>query len=110
LNEPGLFFPFRPRGSKRPTLLNKADILVLSVPAEANAPGGLEVAQPPKRPVEVECEDRAMRGSVAIDMPEGEDQFIDFVNNPEPFLTLRAGKRHQLVQKRLITKLTEIDR
>jgi hypothetical protein len=108
LNETGLFFLFQPEGSERPSLLNKADVLVLSVPAAANGPGGLEAARLPEQAVVAECDEKTLRGTVAIDLPDGEHRLLEHVNRPGPFLTLRGGERHHLVQKQRITKLIEV--
>jgi hypothetical protein len=107
MNEPGEFFPFLPDDSAEPVLLNRHEILVLTVPAHADAGGVLEGAPLPERKVVIECGGRRLGGTLLIDMPEEQSRVLDYLNRPGRFVTLRDGTRHHLVQKNRITRVKE---
>jgi len=107
MNEPGEFFPFLPDDSGEPVLLNRQEILVLTVPAHADAGGVLEGAPMPERSVVIECGGRRLGGTLLIDMPEEHSRVLDYLNRPGRFVTLRDGVRHHLVQKNRITRVQE---
>lgn len=107
LNDEATFFPFLPDDSPNPVLLNKREVLVLTVPASAfdgEIPEG--VANPVRRVV-VEAEARRLEGMLIIDMPQNHLRVLDYLNRPEQFLTLRDGEVHHLVQKERITRVIE---
>jgi hypothetical protein len=99
------FFPFLPRNSSASVILNKAEVVVLTVLAET-APDE-EGVQSPRRNVRVECRDRTVSGAVVIDMPEGHQRVLDYLNAPGPFLVVREGQKHHLVRKSRITRVSE---
>lgn len=108
LNEPPRFFPFLPDDGGRPVLLNKREVLVVSVPAladEGDIPN--EVENPSVR-VSLEAEQTQLEGTIILDMPENHRRVLDYLNRPEVFLTLRNGEQHHLVQKERITRVIEI--
>jgi len=108
INSPEQFFPFLEEGLTRPFLLNKGQIAVLNVSASADSGGVAEEAPAPERRVEVEVAGMQIRGTVSIEMPEGHERTVDFMNQPEAFVTVREGERHHLVRKRRITRIVEI--
>ena len=59
------------------------------------------------RYVQVRCGPLEIEGLVYIDMPETHRRLTDWVNRPEPFLTLREGELRHLIQKSRITFLSE---
>lgn len=108
MNEGATFFPFLPDDSQAPVILNKREILVISVAADADAGDVLEEAENPVRRVAVEVRERRLAGTLIIDMPHNQSRVLDYLNRPEPFLTLRDGDRHHLILKEQITRVTEI--
>jgi hypothetical protein len=108
LNEPARFFPFLPDDAQAPMLLNKREVLVLSVAALADAGQIPEGSDSPVRRVAIEAEDRRLEGTVIIDMPHGHTRVLDYLNRPEAFVTVRDGDRHHLVQKERITRVIEL--
>jgi hypothetical protein len=108
MNEASSFFPFVPADGSGSVLLNRSEVLVCTVNAEADADlddpdgaGGL------LRRVVVECRDRRFEGEVVIDMPPHQRRVSDFLNRPDPFLIVRDGPRHHLIRKARITRIIE---
>jgi hypothetical protein len=108
INEALPFFPFLADGDERAFLLNKREIVVVSVEAAADAGDVLEGSSSPARRILVEAEGERLQGTIVIEMPEDHARPVDYLNRPEPFLTLRDGDRHHLVQKKRITRIVEI--
>ena len=105
MNEAADFFPFLADDAEAPVLLNRHEVLVLTVPAHADAGDvPLEGLEPE---VVVDCRGRRLSGTVVIDMPEEHRRVLDYLNRPGRFLTLRDGARHHLVQKDRITRVQE---
>lgn len=105
INEAALFFPFLPDREDLPVLLNKDEVVAISIPGpgpDEEASGDISV-----RGLTVECGTQRFEGDVRIDMPEGQRRVLDTLNRPERFLTLRAGKRQHLVNKHRITRVLE---
>jgi hypothetical protein len=107
LNDPSDFFPFLPDDAVRPVLLNRHEVLIVTVPAHADAGDVAEGAALPERNVTVDCGGRRLSGSLVIDMPEEHRRVLDYLNRPGRFLTLRDRGRHHLVQKNRITRVKE---
>ena len=105
MNDTTPFFPFLPAEASSPVILNKAEVVVLSVVVE----GGLEEGgvESPHRRVQVECRERIVAGTLVIDMPEGHQRVLDYLNRPDSFLIVRDGDREHLVRKERITRVTE---
>lgn len=105
MNDTTPFFPFLPANSSTSVILNKSEVVVLSVVVE----GALEEegVESPHRRVQVECRDRVIAGILTIDMPEGHQRVLDCLNRPDPFLILRDGDREHLVRKQRITRVIE---
>jgi hypothetical protein len=99
------FFPFLPANASVPVILNKAEVVVLTVLAETEPDE--EGVENPERRVQIECRERAVKGTVVIDMPEGHQRVLDYLNRPDPFLIVRDGDRHHLVRKARITRVIE---
>jgi len=106
INEAAPFFPFLPDASESPLVLNKDELLALSVPASAD-PTLPDDPESPARKLIVECGGRRFEGSVVLDMPSDHARVLDILNRPEGFLTLRVADRHHFVQKRRITRVSE---
>ncbi len=82
-------------------------MLVLTVPAHADAGDQVEGVALVERRVSVDCRGRRLSGVLSIDMPEEHRRVLDYLNRPGRFLTLRDGDRHHLVQKNRITRVQE---
>jgi hypothetical protein len=102
------FFPFLEDGAPSSIILNKRQVVVLSV---SGAPAREEPDddEPPgtSRRVRVRCGDRDFDGTVLIDMPENQSRLLDYLNRPGRFLGLWDGQHHRLVQKDHITSVQE---
>ena len=107
MNESADFFPFLPDASKEPELLNRHEILVLTVPAHADAGDVVEGSRLPERNVVIDCRGKRLSGTLVIDMPEEHSRVLDYLNRPGRFLILRDGLRHHLIQKDRITRVQE---
>jgi len=105
MNDTTPFFPFLPAEASSAVILNKAEVVVLSVVVE----GALEEpgVESPHRRVQVECRERIVAGTLVIDMPEGHQRVLDYLNRPDSFLIVRDGDREHLVRKERITRVTE---
>jgi hypothetical protein len=108
MNEAASFFPFLPDDAPGPVLMNKREILVVSVPASADDGDLPEGADNPVRRVALEAEKRRIEGTLVIDMPQNQLRVLDYLNRPEAFVTLRDGAVHHLVQKERITRVIEL--
>ena len=107
MNEPSTFFPFAADAEGGPVLLNKREVLVLTVPAEADRNDLPAEAQYPRRTVTIECEAQRLSGELAIELPEDHNRVLDYLNGPQRFLTLHDGDRDHLIQKERITRVLE---
>ena len=105
MNDTTPFFPFLPADATAPVILNKDEVVVLTVVVE----GALEEEgiESPHRRVQGECRERVVAGMVVIDMPEGHQRVLDYLNRPDPFLVVRDGNREHLVRKQRITRVIE---
>ena len=108
MNEANSFFPFLPDDSRTSVLLNKEELLVLSVAASADQSDVSDEAETPVRRVAVECGTRSFEGMLLIEMPSNQSRVLDYLNRPGLFLTLRQGDRHHLVRKSRITRVVEL--
>jgi peptidoglycan/xylan/chitin deacetylase (PgdA/CDA1 family) len=107
MNDPARFFPFLPDGEGSPVILNKAEIVVLTVAAAADQDDTLDQVPAPTRRVIVDCGGVRLQGVVVIDMPANHSRVLDLLNRPGAFLTLRDGDHHHLVHKSRITRVSE---
>lgn len=108
MNDSTTFFPFLPDDSRTSVLLNKQELLVLSVAATADTGDVEEEVGTLTREVAVECGQRRLEGSLVIEMPTNQCRVLDYLNRSEPFLILREGDRHHLVRKSRITRVVEL--
>jgi hypothetical protein len=107
INSPGDFFPFLPEGAPSAVILNKSQIVLLSVGALADTDEVEEEEGLPRRHVTVECGGQSFEGTLLLDMPESQRRMQDYLNRPERFFELREGGRRLLVRKDAITRLHE---
>jgi hypothetical protein len=106
-NGPQRFVPFRASEGACRTVINKHQLAVISVPAEANLDED-DLAGCPTYRVVVEIGDLRLEGQVVVDLPPAQQRVVDFLNRPEPFFTLRDGDRHHLVNKHHVTRVIEV--
>lgn len=102
------FFPFRSLEAQALTLLNRTEVVALTVPAAANAADA--VADVPVVRIAVEAGGTRFEGEVLVDMPPGQQRVVDWLNAPTAFFTVRAGSAHHLIQKRHVTRVVELAR
>jgi hypothetical protein len=107
MNDPSLFFPFLPDGEGRPVILNKSQVVVVTVAAAADRDDAQEQVGPPLKRVHVECGALRLEGDVLVDMPANHSRILDLLNRPGAFLNVREGDRHHLVRKSAITRVSE---
>ena len=108
MNDEASFFPFLPDGEGRPVILNKARVVVMTVPAAADGDAPSEEVGTPVRRVSVECGAVRIEGDVLVDMPANQSRILDVLNRPGAFLTVREAERHHLVRKSRITRVREL--
>ena len=72
LNQAAEFFAFLPDDAEAPVMLNKGEVLAVSVHAEANTSDAFDLVGSPERQVEIECAGRKFEGSIVIDNPAGQ--------------------------------------
>ena len=85
------FFPFLLDKEGAPVLLNKREIVAVTVPASSDRDTTLEGMPLPRRQLVLECGARRFEGTIVIDMPDHHSRVLDYLNRPGPFLTLRDG-------------------
>jgi hypothetical protein len=107
MNDPQPFFPFLPDGEGSPVILNKEQIVVVTVAASADRDDTLDEVGSPVRRVSVECGALRLTGDVLVDMPANHSRVLDLLNRPGAFLNVRDGERHHLVAKARITRVSE---
>jgi hypothetical protein len=107
MNDAAPFFPFLPDGEGRPVILNKGQVVVVTVAASADHDEALEQVGPPVKRVRVECGALRVEGDVLVDMPANHSRILDLLNRPGAFLNVREGERHHLVRKSAITRVSE---
>jgi hypothetical protein len=108
MNDPLTFFPFLPDGEGSPVILNKEQLVVVTVAAAADRDETLEQVGAPVRRVSVECGALRVQGEVVVDMPANHSRILDVLNRPGAFLNVRDGERHHLVSKARITRVSEL--
>jgi hypothetical protein len=107
MNDPVTFFPFLPDGEGSPVILNKQQLVVITVAASADRDETLDAVGVPVRRVNVECGALRLSGDVLVDMPANHSRVLDLLNRPGAFLNVRDGERHHLVAKARITRVSE---
>jgi len=107
MNDPQPFFPFLPDGEGSPVILNKDQLVVVTVAASADRDETLDEVGAPVRRVNVECGALRLTGDVLVDMPANHSRLLDLLNRAGAFLNVRDGERHHLVSKARITRVSE---
>ncbi len=107
MNDPQPFFPFLPDGEGSPVILNKEQIVVVTVAASADHDATLDEVSSPVRRVSIECGALRLSGDVLLDLPANHSRVLDLLNRAGAFLNLREAERHHLVAKHRITRVLE---
>jgi hypothetical protein len=107
MNDAAEFFPFLLDGEGSPIILNKGEIVVITVAASSDHDDLLDQVPVPVRRVVVQCGGLRLQGDVAIDMPANHSRVLDLLNRPGAFLNVREGNHHHLVRKSRITRVSE---
>jgi hypothetical protein len=108
MNDRMPFFPFLPDDGGGSFILNRSEVLVLTLSAVDDAGDDDEIAQAAiRRRVVVELRDRRFEGEIVIEMPENLRRVADFLNRPDPFLIVEDGDRRHLIRKARITRVIE---
>jgi hypothetical protein len=108
MNERTPFFPFLPADGGPSFILNRSEVLVLTVAAEADMETDDPIAAASlRRRVVVECRDRRFEGEILIDMPAHLSRVADYLNRADTFVIVREGERHHLIRKARITRVIE---
>jgi hypothetical protein len=110
MNDEAPFFPFLPDGEGTPVILNKDQLVTLSVAASSDRDATLAQVRVPVQRVGVECDGIRLEGEVVIDMPANNSRVLDLLNREGSFLTVRAGQVHHLVRKARITRVRELSK
>jgi hypothetical protein len=107
MNDAVPFFPFLPEGERGSVILNKHEVLVLSVTGPED-PGDADLPHGPERRLAVEVRGHVFTGTVRIDMPANQMRVLDYLNAAHRFLPMREGERSHLVRKARITRVLEL--
>jgi hypothetical protein len=107
MNDKAPFFPFLPDGGQAPVLLNKHEVLILSVPGSVPGAPDVSAEVAPVREVVVEVRERSVRGALHLDMPAHLSRVADYLNRPDPFLIVEEEGRSHLIRKARITRVIE---
>jgi len=105
-----VFFPFRSLEARSLTILNRTEVVSLTVPSASNASADAPCADVPVVRVAVDAGGTTFEGDVLVDMPPGHQRVADWLNAPATFITVRAGSAHHLIQKRHVTRVVEVCR
>jgi len=98
------FFPFLPDGAQRAWLVNKGQVVCVSVAVDPS-----QTCEGDPRKVEVCCGERSWQGEVWIAEEVGHRRVQDHLNRPDAFLSLRDVDRSHLIQKSHVTRVTELE-
>ena len=110
MNEHPAFFPFLEVDAEMSILLNKAQVLLVTIRAwREPTPAGVPPAFP-ERFARVELRDRVVEGTVVIDMPEHQGRMLDYLNFSGQFITVRAGELWHLIQRNHILRVVDVQK
>ncbi|HEY3381596.1 MAG TPA: hypothetical protein VGK32_07500 [Vicinamibacterales bacterium] len=108
INGPSSFFPFRSGEGGSTVLVNKRQVLSLSVASPSREDERSWDSAALVRHVLVEAGSERFEGEIVIDMPENQRRLVDHLNRPEAFLLVQSGHRQHLIQKDRISRVAEI--
>jgi hypothetical protein len=103
INDRRSFFPLLPEGETAPLILNKEQLVAVTVPAPPNADFQADVL----REVAIEAGGETFVGTLHVDMPENQQRVLDYLNLAPAFVALYTGSQMHLVHKRHVARLME---
>jgi hypothetical protein len=110
LNDADAFFPFKAHGEGEPVLVNKQNVLSLTAYHDRDSDDYDETNGVPKLYVRVETPYGKVEGDMILDMPENKLRALDVLNSEGRFVFLVDGGREVHVNKKFITKATEVEK
>ena len=111
LTAPGEFFPVLEGGEYR--LIHRNSVVSMTIALVDELAGELGVEDlagdlATLRTVEIACRNGpALRGTLLYLMPEGQRRPLDFLNQPDSIVSLRAAERVHLIRKQFIVDVVE---
>jgi hypothetical protein len=103
INDGRAFFALLPEGETTPMILNKVQLVTVTVPIWPDSDFHADVL----RQVEIEAGGQSIVGTLHVDMPENQQRVLDYLNLAPAFVALYAGSRLHLVHKRHVARLME---
>jgi hypothetical protein len=101
INDGRAFFALLPEGAEVPVILNKEQLVTVTVPTES------DLVSDVLREVEIEAGGERFVGTLHVDMPENQQRVLDYLNLAPAFVPLFAGSQVHLVHKRHVVRLME---
>ena len=117
LNDSDDFLPFLPEGCTEPVMLNKHQVMVLSLDAAEDeklrepweAVGGVTpLPAAPEQRVVLECTGLRLEGVLVMDVPQHQQRLLDLLNRQERFVRLRSDGKLHLVSRERIVRASDV--
>ena len=103
------FIPVRPAVGSEVTLVNRSQVVAMSLPPGVPAVDPVEWLDMPIHRVVIEATGGVrVEGRLAVIMPRYQQRVVDCLNGPDAYLTLDVGGRAHLVQKVHITRIVQL--
>ena len=103
-NGPEKFFPFRSAEGNEVLVINKSQLAI----AQVTLPPEDEIERTARhQDVVVECSGGVVKGTVLINLPEHHQRLLDFMNQPEQFISIRNEQQCYLINKNYIIDIKE---
>ena len=104
INASSEFLPFRPDGGEEALVINKSQLAIAKVvlPPEDDVDGSAL-----HQNVVVECSVGTVTGTVVINLPAHTRRLLDFMNQPERFISVHSEQQCYLMNKAYITNIKE---
>lgn len=104
------FIPVRPAVGDEVTLVNRQQVVAMSLPPGVAADDPIELLDTPAHRVVLSASGGwRLEGSLAVAMPRHQRRVVDWLNGPDTHVTLEAGGRAHLVLKAHILSIVELD-
>ena len=120
LNDDSDFFPFLPEDHERSVVVNKHQVIVLSLDLTQSEQlrkwwgidaADEQVAVPPaQQRILVECDGVELEGVLVMDAPQHQRRTQDMLNRPDRFVCLRDHDHLHLINRRRIVRASEVPR
>ena len=118
LNDDSDFFPFLPESQERSVIVNKHQVIVLSLDLTQSKQlrrwWGIEAADDEvlvphmEQRILVECDGVELEGVLVMDAPQHQRRTQDLLNQADRFLCLRDQNQLHLINRRRIVRASEI--